>query len=183
MRPARTLFRTAVLATALAVPVAASAQETESARAYLQSVAEYFRVSLEEVLILQEWHLSPEEIPVLLFLSARTGVSPDALAALRHGGASWSELGRRYEVGSGAFHVPLANDVSAGILSRAYEQFRSRPSSQWDSISLDDGEVVGLVNVRVLSEILDVRPEGVLDARSRSGSFVGAFDRLVRRAR
>lgn len=148
---------------------------------YFRGVGEYYRVPPEEVSILSEWSLGPEEIPVLLFLSRSAGVSADALVALKRGGQSWFGLGARYGVGAGAFYVPLPASADAGSLASAYGKFRSSPEGSWDALTLDDREVVGLVNLRFISEHLRVPPSRVLES-ARSGSYVQAYSSLRRRA-
>ena len=86
---------------------------------------------------------------------------------------------RRYSLDAGVFHVAL--DGSAGSLAPAYDAYRGRPNGQWSSIELDDGAIVGLVNLRVLAEILRASPASLLEARDRTGSWVDAFRTLSRR--
>lgn len=160
---------------------AAASEEAPAQEAYFRAVAEYFSLPAEEVFILGEWRISPEEVPVVLYLSRRAGVSADAVMALRRGGASWSALTERYGLGSDIYHVPLREGVDAGSLGRAYGLFRGRPSSEWRGIPLQDAEIVSLVNLRVLSGALDLEPERVLAVRDRTGSYVRALEELVRR--
>lgn len=162
------------------VPVTVGAQDSESSRveAFYRGVAEHFGVSSREVLILSEWSLPPDHVPVLLFLSRRGGVSPDALAALKRTGRSWLELARRYGLDAGHLHLPLPPG-SEGPLEAAYERYRSVPPARWAEVSLDDAEVAALVNARVLSELLGVDPARILAEASRGGSFVAAYHRLL----
>lgn len=170
----------ALTAVILATVSGASAQErmagSPQVEEYFRGVASYFRLPPEEVFILGEWRIPPEEIPVVLFLSRRAGVSPEALAALRGSGRSLSELTSRYELGGDVYHVTLPPD--AGSLARARSLFESRPSSEWDSIELTDAEIISLVNVRILSEVLSTSPGQVLQARDRAGSYPEAYGRL-----
>lgn len=147
---------------------------------YFRGVAGYFRLPPEEVFILGDWRLPPEEIPVLLYLSRRAGVSAEATAALRRNGRSWSELTRRFELGSEIYHVALPAD--AGSLARVRSLFEGRPSSQWGSIELTDAEIVSLVNLRVLSGVLSTPAARVLEARDRAGSYPEAYQRLSPRS-
>ena len=78
-----------------------SGQESTAAKAdYLSAVASFFSLPSNEVSILSEWEIPADEIPVVLFVARRSGVSPEALVALRQAGRSWSELTARYRVGS-----------------------------------------------------------------------------------
>jgi hypothetical protein len=164
---------------AVVVGVPLSGQEAGPLQSYYRAVGEHFRVPSDEILILSEWRLPPEEIPVVLWMARRSGISPDAVVALRQAGREWSEIARRYSLDAAAFHVPL--EGGAGSLTPAYDAYRERPSGQWSSIHLDDGQVVGLVNLRVLAEILRMPTPALLQARDRSGSWVEAYRALARR--
>ena len=82
-------------------------------------------------------------------------------------------------MGVQSFHIPLPADEPLGHLSRAYGEFRGRSASEWHQITLDDPEIVSLVNLRVLSEQVDVPPLRVLRSRERAGSFVAGFADLL----
>ena len=96
-----------------------------------------------------------------------------------HGGATvtagWRSRGG-YSVHAGDFHVPM--EGAAGFLSAVYKRFNAREASEWREISLSDEEVVGLVNVRFLSRVLDLSPARVVKAMGDGRDFVGVFIRL-----
>jgi hypothetical protein len=159
----------------------ASAQElgAGSRQAYYRAVADHFGVSIDEVEVLAEWGLEPDEVPVVLFVSARAGVSSDALVGMRRSGRGWSAVARRFGLGSRAFHVVLPEGANLGLLSGAYEKFKSNPVRDWDSIELEDLEIVSLVNLKVLSEQVEVPPLRVLQSREEYGSFNAGFMSLL----
>ncbi len=146
--------------------------------AYFRAVAEHFEVPIGEVAIVGDWELDPDEVPVVLFLSSRAGVSPDALIGLRRSGRLWREVASRFGLGVRSFHIPLPEDTPLGPLSRAYGEFRGRPSHEWNQIELDDPEIISLVNLRVLSEEVGVSPLRVLQSWEDAGSFVAGFASL-----
>ena len=146
--------------------------------AYFRALAEHFKVPFGEVAIVGDWDLVADEVPVVLFLSQRAGVSPDVLIGLRRSGRPWMEVASRLGLGVGSFHLPLPEDASLGSLTRAYGEFNGRPSRDWNQIDLDDPEIVALVNLRVLSEQAGVPPLQVLRSREAAGSFVAGFARL-----
>lgn len=164
----------------LAAPAALEGQRggagNSDEAAFLRAVGEHFGTSGSEVRVLARWSLSAREIPVVLRLAKRAGVSPDVVVAKRRHGESWMEIARGYSVHAGDFHVPL--NGSGGFLSAAYERFGARPASEWRDISLSDAEVVGLVNVRFLSRALDLRAGRVVDAMGDGTDIVGVFTRL-----
>ena len=167
-----------LLALALAAPPV-GAQDTGAREAYFRAVAGYFDLPPAEIAILGDWQIPPDDIPVVLFIAARAGVSPEALVALRSSGASWTDLTRRYQINASQLHVPFSRPPSSGTLAAAYEQFVDRPVGQWGQISLTDDEIVALVNVRVLSTVLGTRPESVLERRATAGSFMELYARMI----
>jgi len=172
-----------LVAAALSAPtqVRAQAPATDPEVAtYFRAVGQYFRVPPDEVAILAEWSLPPEEIPVVLFLSRRGGVSADALIALKRQGSSWFELGARYGLDAGAFYLPLEPVPQAGSLGPLYQRMSGRARGDWGGVALQDDEVVALVNCRLLSEMLNVAPERALETADRSGSWVRAYLSLSR---
>lgn len=164
----------------LAAPTALEAQRggtgNSDETAFLRAVGEHFGTPRSEVQVLTRWGLSVGEIPVVLRLAKRAGVSPDVVVSRRRQDDSWMEIAQGYSVHAGDFHVPI--DGSRGFLTAAYERFSARPASQWREISLSDAEVVGLVNIRFLSRKLDVRPVRVIEAMGDGSDIVGAFIRL-----
>lgn len=164
-----------------ASPQAAAAQAGSGGLdTYYRAVGEYFGVGVSEVRILAEWRLPPGEIPVVLLVARRGGVSPDAVVALRRSGRAWADLASRYGVHAGQLHVGLSEGAALGPLERAYGEYESKPSSSWPGIRLDDAEFVALVNLRFLSDHLG-RPAGpVLQALIRGGAPPEAYRLLVR---
>ncbi len=171
-----------ILMTSLAASVApVAAQESSAARdAYLDSVARFFDLPPAEIEILSDWEIPVSEIPVVLFMARRSGVSPEALVALREAGQSWTSLAARYRVGPAVLQVPVPDDVPAGVLSRVYEGYRTTPVARWGTIRLADEDIVGLVNVRVISQSLGLPAENVLARTDSSDSYVELFAQLHR---
>jgi hypothetical protein len=158
---------------------AAPAQAQGGFDDYFQAAASHFGVPAAEVGILAEWGLDPGEIPVVLFLARRAGVSTDALAALRRSGRSWADLASQYNVHAGHLHVTLDEGIPLGPLTRAYGEYRARGSAGWPAIRLEDSEVVLLVNLRFLADELARPHADVLAALDRGGSAPAAFRILV----
>lgn len=173
---------TLILMTLLAALVApTAAQDSAAARAeYFGAVARFFNLPPNEVAILSEWAIPADEIPVVLFMARRSGVSPEALVALREAGQSWADLAGRYRVGPAALHVPVPDDAPAGALARAYQGYRTTPVAGWTAIVLTDADVVGLVNVRVISQSLGLPAARVLGRTDTVGSYVELYARLKR---
>jgi hypothetical protein len=169
-----------VLAAAGSMATTAASQEQTGQLAYFRAVASYFQVPASEVAILAHGgDIPPDEIPVVLFVARRGGVSPEAVAALREAGRSWTELAQRFAVGANALHIPLRDPASAGVLSAAYQRYEATPMAQWSSMRLESDEIVALVNVRVLAQMLGMEPDAVA-RRTGSGSFVELYAQFLR---
>ena len=65
-----------VMALASLAQGAAAQDRPDPEAAYLRAVAEFFRVPASEMEIMRDWRLPADEIPVVLFLANRAGVSP-----------------------------------------------------------------------------------------------------------
>ena len=169
-----------VLSTVVLAPSPALGQDVDAAvrAAYFRALAEYFEVPIGEVNVVGDWDLVPDEVPVVLFLSDRAGVSPDALIGLRRSGRPWREVASRLGLGVGSFHISLPEEEPLGSLTRAYDEFRGRPSRDWNQIDLNDLEIIALVNLRVLSEQVGVSPLRVLRSQEAAGSFIAGYPGL-----
>lgn len=148
----------------------------EVREAYLRAVATHFGISFREMDVLAAWDLPSQEVPVVLHVATRAGVSPDVVVSLRRDGLGWLDLARRLGLGVGEFYVPL--EARAGASGGVYARFRSRPRDEWVGLQLSDREVTILVNVRFLSRTLPASPREVLRAFGEEGDFVAVYGRL-----
>lgn len=176
----RALFFTILCLGLAGVRPAVGQDRAVAQAAYFRAVAGFFNLPPNEVAILSDWDLQPDEIPVVLFMARRGGVSPEALVALRDSGQSWAALAQRYRIGPAALHVPVRDDAPAGTLAEAYEHYRSTQVSDWGSIRLTDADIIALVNIRVISQSLGVPAERVLANTTSAGSFVQLYANLKR---
>jgi hypothetical protein len=164
---------------ALLAPAPVAGQVDATREAYFRAVAEFFSMTAAEVSILSEWSLQADEVPVVLFVARRAGVSPDALVALRRSGSPWAQLIERYHLGAGHFHVPLAASADPGRLGRAYERFAEISPDRWDEVRLRDEEMIDLVNLRIIAQTLRMRPGEVLARTTAGVTWVELYGRLI----
>lgn len=158
-----------------------SAAQEATQRAYLRAVAGYFQVSETEIAILGHGGGVPaEEIPVVLFMARRGGVSAEAVVALRESGRPWPELAQRFGVGANALHVPMSDAAQTGTLAAVYERFRVTPMDQWATMRLEGADIVALVNVRVLSQALGVPPDQIAQRTGTVPTFVELYATFLR---
>jgi hypothetical protein len=172
--------RVFMVLTCCLVSVTDASAQSEAHTDYLRAVAKFFSLPTSEVAILGDWQLEVDEIPVVLFVARRAGVSPEALVALRSAGQSWVKLTGQYRVKAPALYVPVRDDVPAGALEGAYQQFRGAPVSGWGDIKLTDPHIIGLVNLRVISQSLGLSAEQVLGETSNGLTYVELHAQLSR---
>jgi len=167
----------AIAAASFAAPAVAQVPEAE--RGYFRAVARYFRMPEQEVEILGSWDVPADEVPVLLFVANRAGVSAEALVAMREAGRSWTELAGRFRIGAPVLHVPLDGPQSAGRLAALYTRYQETAVERWGEIPLASDEIVALVNIRVLAESMGIRAEEVSRRTEGSRTFVEIYWQLV----
>lgn len=169
------LSRALLVLLTVACATRVSAAQDPSQRAYYRAVAGFFQIPESEIAILAHGGEVPaEEIPVVLFMARRGGVSAEAVVALRGSGRTWPDLAQRFGVGANALHVPL-NDPGASTLGPLYQRFAATPVDQWPTLRLEGGEIVTLVNVRVLSQALGVEPDQVARRAGTVPTFVDLY--------
>ena len=153
--------------------------DAAAVEAFYRTVGAAFSVSLEEVRILGEWQLPPGEIPVVLFVARRAGVSPDVIATQRGAGAPWASIVQRYGVGAGVFRIAFVPGTDLGPLAETYQSFTDTPRASWATLALDDGALVALVNIRVLSNHLGLPAARVLATWERTRDLVLVHQQLT----
>jgi hypothetical protein len=169
-----------LLATMVAAAPAVEAQQQSALeQAYFRAVARYFQLPESELVILRNWDVPADEIPVLLFVARRAGVSSEALVALRESGRSWTDLSARYQIGARALHVPIHDTAATGRLGPLYATFSETPVDRWGTIPLSSEDIVALVNVRVLSQSLGLPPDDIMRLTADTLSFVELYARLI----
>lgn len=135
------------------------------------AIGEHYRVPEKEVVVVRERNVSDEELPVVFYLAARTGASPDAIIKLRLGGKSWMDISFQYGLTAEAFYVPVKGDPGPPY-GNAYGHFKNRHRNEWGNIRLTDSDVVNLVNLKFISEHYGCTPDDVIKMRSKGSNFV-----------
>jgi len=136
--------------------------DPDELRLYRSALARAFDAPEREVVLLQAWVEHPAELPVLLWVAGRAGVSADVVGAQRAQGMSWQRVIARFGVGAGTFRVATLEVPVAGPLRRAVAEFASTDPGQWHQLALTDTEIVALANLRALAAALGVAPSEVV---------------------
>ena len=144
---------------------------SEGVRGFYIAIGDYFHVPEREIIIIRERRVRDEEIPVVLFLAQRAGVSHKTIIKLRLSGMTWLELSLYYGLSPEIFYVPV-RVIKGPPYGRAYGYYRNKPRSAWKAIRLNDAEILDLVNLRFISEYYGYPAEEVIRLRSGGDNFI-----------
>lgn len=150
----------------------------EGVQSFYLAVGQYFHRPQREVIVVHERGLPDEEIPVAFFIAARAGVEPRVIIDLRLGGMTWIDICARHRLSPEIFYVPVAVEVQGPPYGKAYGYYKKKPRKEWRTIVLADGDIVNLVNLRVMSERYRTPAAEVIRMRSTGKSFVVVNDDL-----
>lgn len=143
------------------------------------SLGEYYRVPERDVIFIRERRIPDHEIPVILFISQRAGVSLSAIINLRLAGSRWMDISLHFGLGPELYYVPVQR-VHGSPYGHAYGHFQNRNRNEWQKIRLADDDVVNLVNLRFISERYGYPAEDVMQMRSSGKSFLSIHDEARR---
>jgi hypothetical protein len=115
----------------------------------------------------------PDDLSVLMFLSSRSGRSPDAVFALRRGGLSWWDVSLRLGVPADVWFVPVRRDPGPPY-GNAYGHWKKH-GRDGRAYRIDDRMARDLVAVRVMHEYYGIPADRAMDLR-KSGRRI---DNLV----
>lgn len=143
-------------------------------RSFYLAVSDYYRVPGREVVATKErYRLRDEELPVIYFLAARVRVDPSVIVDLRIQGMSWLDVTFHYGLTPEIYYVPVTVKKVGPPYGKAYGYYEKyRPNKEWKKIILSDYEVIDLVNLRFISEHYHLKPEVVMEMRSRGKNFL-----------
>ena len=143
-------------------------------RSFYLAVSDYYRLPGREVVATKErYRLRDEELPVIYFLAARARVDPSVIIDLRIQAMSWLDVTFHYGLTPEIFYVPVTVKKVGPPYGKAYGHYKKyRPNKEWKKIILSDYEVIDLVNLRFISEHYQLKPEVVMEMRSRGKNFL-----------
>lgn len=143
-------------------------------RSFYVAVGDHYRVAPRLVVDFRSrYRLSDEDLPVVFFLAARAQVGPRTVIDLRLKKQSWLQIALHFGLSPEIFFVPVGPERIGPPYGNAYGYYRKHErGGDWRQISLQDREVVDLVNLRFLSEYHGLTPEKVMTLRSHGRGFV-----------
>jgi len=133
---------------------------------FFTAALNHFGSSERDIYLIQDQGISEREIPVVLYLARKTGVSPMTIANLRASGYSWSDITYRLGMNSEIYYVPLSGYYGS------YATYYRTPRSRWSSLRLSDDAVIGLVNTRFMSDYYRTSPERIVRLRSSGSDYM-----------
>jgi len=165
------LIGSSLLVGSYGVPAPASADVTVSLRddrysPYRTGMEQYFRVPEDQILMMSERGMSPNEVTLALFVANRARVSPSQVLDMRRDGMSWNNIMRRLRLSPEMFYVPVDN------YSGPYESIYRHPRNQWDQMSFSDDDYVNLANLKYLTDNYGYEPSRVIQLRSEGRDFM-----------
>ena len=139
-------------------------------KSFYLEVGEFFKAPAADVQYVRDARYSDEELSVILYISQRTGIRPEAIIQLRKLKKSWCEIAVHYGMSPAMFYVPLSYEPGPPY-GKAYGHYKRHGKSQWKKIVLDDEDVVNLVKLRFVSGYYKVPAEDIVKARCSGKSF------------
>lgn len=141
-------------------------------KGFYLSIGEHYRVPQREVIIIKERGIPDEEIPVVLFIAARSRIAPAKIIDLRLHGRSWSFITLHFGLSPEIYYVQIKKEVNDPPYGRALGYYKNKPRKEWKKIVLRDDDVINLVNLKFISEYHGYQPEDVIKVREHGRDFV-----------
>jgi hypothetical protein len=146
-------------------------------RGFYLSIGDYYKVPQKEVLIIKERRIPDEEIPVVLFIAKKAQITPKSIIDLRIRGKSWAEITVHFGLTPEIFYVPV-KEVKGPPYGKAYGHFKKRSRKDWKSVSLEDDDIINLVNLKFTSEYYNCSPEEIIRMREKGEDFVNINNKI-----
>ncbi|MCK4739216.1 MAG: hypothetical protein KAT46_04630 [Deltaproteobacteria bacterium] len=145
------------------------------------SISNHYRVSEAEIGIIAGRGISGDDTAVVLFLAGAGGVANSAIMELRLGGASWMDIALKFGVGADKFYVPFDSNPGPPY-GKAYGYYKNKPKKEWKNIKLSDSDIVGLVNIKFLSEHHGISAGEVVRMKEKGSGFP-ALDARIKKGK
>jgi hypothetical protein len=131
-------------------------------RNFYLAIGSYYHVPEQEVVVVRERQLPPDEIPVVFYVAQRAHIQPAVIIDLRRKGLSWADVAVRCHVDPEIYAFR-----DGPPYGKAYGYWKNHPPR--------DAEVIEAVNVHFLSDYHRVPPDVIVAERSRRGSYAGVI--------
>ncbi|MBI5025592.1 MAG: hypothetical protein HZC12_02460 [Nitrospirae bacterium] len=144
----------------------------DAGSSFYLAIGSYYKVEPATVVVVRERRVPDDEIPVVFFLAQRAKVDPGIIVAWRLENKSWMDITIRLGLSPEIYYVPLPRTVVLGPpYGKAYGYYKNKPKKQWHRISLEDRDVINLVNLRFITQHYGYSPEEVIKWRGKGEGF------------
>lgn len=132
------------------------------------ALADYFRVSEEQITDVKNSGISDEELPVVFFIAQRTNLGPEAVTTVHSGGLNWMQVAYHFRLNPWIFYTFLPGDTTAHtFFEKIYEEYKN-PNNK---MNLTDKDMVNLTNLKFLSEYYGRDPKEIVGKRTSGKTF------------
>ncbi|HTK82747.1 MAG TPA: hypothetical protein VL633_10680 [Bacteroidota bacterium] len=139
------------------------------------AIGDYYRVPANDITYIQRQGICDEEIPVVLYMSQRSGYSPDDIIQMRRQGVSWGEISDRCGIDQAYYNQDGYTQTgyyetgrpSGPPYGKAWGYWKKRPRR----IMVSDACVVSTINANFLANRYHRNSAEVLRLRSSGNSF------------
>lgn len=139
---------------------------------YISALCQHFEVSEQVVTSLADQGIAVEELPVAFLMAKRGEVKPDPIVGDRVKGASWMSIAEDHGLDAGIFYIMINAKFSSKIYSPIMEKYNPETGKLKKDLSLDDGEIMNLANLRFLSSVHDYSMFEIMAMRDYGKNFV-----------
>lgn len=146
---------------------------------FATAAASYYGYPSREVIVLPQYGIAEEEIPVALYIARKAKVQPLTIVNLRKSGLSWMAIANRYHISPADFYFPATAEISSPPYGKAYGYYRNLPKKEWHTIVLDDDDIINLVNLRFISDSRHVSPVAVVEQRGQGRPFSHIYEKVI----
>jgi hypothetical protein len=142
------------------------------------ALADYFKISEQQITDAKNSGVSDEELPVVFFIAQRTNLGPEAVTTVHSGGLNWMQVAFHFHLNPWIFYTFLPGDTAAHTpFEKIYEEYKNLNNK----MNLTDKDTVNLINLKFLSEYYGRDPKEIVGKRASGKTFQEINDDYWRR--
>ncbi|MCP4581440.1 MAG: hypothetical protein GY839_07455 [candidate division Zixibacteria bacterium] len=143
--------------------------DEDGIREFHLAIGDFYKAPENEVIAVRKRGIDDDELPVVFFLAARSGISSKAIIDLRLGGKSWLDISLHYGFGPEIYYIDVPD--AGPPYGKALGHYKKKHKSEWHKIKLLDVDIVNLVNLKFLSKHHGYTPREIIKMRAAGESF------------
>ena len=142
----------------------------EGVKEFHLSIGSHYGIQEKNVVKIKERSIPDDELVVVFFLAKHAGVAPMIIVDLRHKGNSWMDISTKFGLSTEIYYVQFDSNPGPPY-GNAYGHFKNKPKKNWHKITLDDDDIINIVNLKFLTARYKCSPKDVLKLRKQKKSF------------